>query len=78
MSNLEKRLDTIEAARIGILDTFVDNRVGPEEALTCLTGLLVQVYVQMVNDNSRENFLNIMGQCYDAYGEIVNNKETLQ
>lgn len=79
MSDLEKKLDKIEAARVGILDTFMElmeHRILPNEALTCLAELLIQIYVEMVTDKSKENFVAIMDQCFDAY-ELTSSTEGL-
>lgn len=77
MSDLEKKLDKIEAARVGILDTFMEHRMTAEEGLTCLSGLMIQIYVEMVTDKSKEKFIDIMGQCFDAYLE-TKQEETMQ
>ena len=77
MIELKKKLDRIEAARDGILDTFIDQRIGADEGLTCLSGLMIQVYYDTVTDKSKERFLDIMGQCFDAYLE-TKQEETLQ
>jgi len=76
MSDLEKKLDKIEAARVGILDTFIEHRMTAEEGLTCLSGLMIQIYVEMVTDKSKEKFIDIMGQCFDAY-ELTSSTEGL-
>lgn len=77
MSDLEKKLDKIEAARVGILDTFMEHRMTAEEGLTCLSGLMIQVYYDTVTDKSKEKFIDIMGQCFDAYLE-TKQEETMQ
>ena len=77
MSDLEKKLDKIEAARVGILDTFIEHQMNPDEALTCLSGLLIQIYIEMVTDKRKEKFVEIMGQCFDAYLE-TKQEETMQ
>lgn len=76
MIDREKQLDKIEAARVGILDTFIEHRILSNEALTCLAGLLIQVYVEMMTDKSKEKFVEIMGQCFDAY-ELTSSTEGL-
>lgn len=77
MMDLETRLNQIETARVGILDTFIENKIQPDEAMTCLTGLLIQVFKGMVRNNDRETFLHIMGQCFDAHDDVMTG-ETLQ
>jgi len=69
MIDLEKKLDKIEAARVGVLETFMEHRMTAEEGLTCLSGLMIQVYYDTVTDKSKEKFIDIMGQCFDAYLE---------
>jgi len=76
MSDLEKYLDKLKAARVGILDTFIEHQMNPDEALTCLSGLMIQIYVEMVTDKSKEKFIDIMGQCFDAY-ELTSSTEGL-
>lgn len=77
MSDLEKKLDKIEAARVGVLETFMEHRMTAEEGLTCLSGLMIQVYYDTVTDKSKEKFIDIMGQCFDAYLE-TKQEETMQ
>ena len=80
MIDIEKRIEAIEAARVGVLDTFIENKIGPEEAMTLLTSLLVTIYEKMAENNDRDNFTNVMGQCYDAYVALTytNGSETMQ
>lgn len=77
MSDLEKKLDKIESARVGVLETFMEHRMTAEEGLTCLSGLMIQVYYDTVTDKSKEKFIDIMGQCFDAYLE-TKQEETMQ
>jgi len=77
MIDREKQLDKIEAARVGILDTFMEHRMTAGEGLTCLSGLMIQVYYDTVTDKSKEKFIDIMGQCFDAYLE-TKQEETMQ
>ena len=67
MKDIEASLEKLEATRKGVIGLFIENEMEPNEALTLLTGLLTQVYFDMVENNSRENFVNIIGQCYDAF-----------
>lgn len=66
MNEVDAVMEKIEAMRTGVIDVLADNRATPEEAMTLLSGLLLMVYHQVVNDKSRENFVNVMTQCYDT------------
>ena len=67
MKDVEASMEKIEAARKGVIGLFIENEMEPNEALTLLTGLLTQIYFDMVQNNTRENFVNTIGQCYDAF-----------
>ena len=67
MKDVEASMEKIEAARKGVIELFIENEMEPNEALTLLTGLLTQIYFDMVQNNSRENFVNVIGQCYDSF-----------
>ena len=67
MKDVGESLGRIESARKDVIGSFIENELEPNEALTLLTGLLTQIYFDMVQNNSRENFVNIIGQCYDSF-----------
>ena len=67
MRDMEASVEKMDAARKDIIGLFIENDMEPNEALSLLSGMLVQIYYDMVENNSRENFVNIMGQCYDTF-----------
>ena len=74
MKDIEASLEKIESTRRGVIGLFIENDMEPNEALTLLTGLLTQIYHDVVADRSRENFTSTIGQCYDAF--LLLNSET--
>lgn len=67
MRDMEASVEKMDAARKDIIGLFIENEVDPQEALSLLSGMLVQIYYDMVENNSRENFTDVMAQCYDAF-----------
>lgn len=67
MRDMEASVEKMDAARKDIIGLFIENEVDPQEALSLLSGMLVQIYYDMVENNSRENFTDVMTQCYDAF-----------
>lgn len=62
-----KSLKKIEATRRDILDLFSKNDIEANEALSLISGLLIQFYCGLVEGESREDFVRILLQCYDAH-----------
>ena len=67
MRDIDASVEKMDAARKEIIGLFIEKSVDPQEALSLLSGMLVQIYFDMVENNSRDNFTNVMAQCYDAY-----------
>lgn len=62
-----KSLKKIETTRNEILDLFTKNDIEANEALSLISGLLIQFYCGLVENESKENFIRVLEQCYDAY-----------
>ena len=67
MRDMDASLEKMDATRKELIGLFIENNVDPQEALSLLSGMLIQIYFDMVENNSRDNFTNVMAQCYDAY-----------
>ena len=67
MIDMEASVEKMDATRKEIIGLFIENEMEPNEALSLLSGMLVQIYYDMVDNNSRENFTDVMTQCYDAF-----------
>lgn len=68
--NLEAVVDRLDNVRVDLFRSMSENDIKPNEALTFLTSVLVQVFSEFAADSSRESFNSIMSQCYDAYALI--------
>jgi hypothetical protein len=66
-SDLDSVVDRLDNVRVDLFASMSENELKPNEALTFLTSVLVQVFSEFADDNSREHFNAIMSQCYDAY-----------
>lgn len=62
-----KLIEKIESTRNEILDLFTKNNIEANEALSLMTGMLIQFYCELVENESKESFLSTLEQCYDAY-----------
>lgn len=60
-------VDKIEEGRLAILNMLMANEFEADEALTMLSGMLVQFYVGLVQDQTREKFVDTLGQVYDTF-----------
>ena len=69
--DMEAVYDKLDAVRRDLLHSMAENELEPNEALTLLTSVLIQIYGTFVENNSRENFVNILGQSYDTYALIT-------
>ena len=67
MRDVDASIEKIDSVRKDIIGLFIENNMEPNEALSLLSGMLVQIYYDMVENNSRDNFTDIMSQCYDAF-----------
>lgn len=67
MRDMEASIEKINAVRKEIIGLFIENEVDPQEALSLLSGMLVNIYHDVVENNSRDNFTGVMTQCYDAF-----------
>lgn len=70
MKDREQVIERLDAVRRDLLHSMAENEMEPDEALTLLTSMLTQIYYNFVEDNSRENFTDILGQSYDTYALI--------
>lgn len=64
---MEHAVEKIEATRHSIIDLMAENDIEPNEALSLLSGMLIQFYCGLVEDASRDNFVGTITECYDAY-----------
>ena len=62
-----KSIEKIESTRRDILDLLMKNDIEANEALSLISGMLIQFYCGLVENESKESFLNTLEQCYDAY-----------
>ncbi len=67
MRDVDASIEKMESVRKDIMGLCIENNMEPNEALSLLSGMLVQIYYDMVENNSRDNFTDIMSQCYDAF-----------
>ena len=67
----EDVIDRLDNVRRDLLHSMAENEMEPDEALTLLTSMLTQIYYTFVENNSRDNFTDIVGQSYDAYKLIT-------
>lgn len=67
IENAEEVVERLDNVRSDLFFSMKENELQPNEALTLLTSVLVQIYENFVENNSKENLLDVMGQCYDAY-----------
>lgn len=70
MKDREQVIERLDAVRRDLLHSMAENEMEPDEALTLLTSMLTQIYYNFVENNSRENFTDILGQSYDTYALI--------
>ena len=75
MKDYSESIEKIDAVRKDIVNLFIENEVAPNEALSLLSGLLVHIYYDVVENNSRDNFTEVMTQCYDAFTLITEESE---
>ena len=68
---MEISVERIEATRRDMIDAMAENEIEAKEALSLLSGMLVQFYCELVENQSRENFISTMSQCFDAYQFIT-------
>jgi hypothetical protein len=64
---IEETVERLDNVRVDLFNSMSENELKPNEALTFLTSILVQIFSEFAEDNSRNNFTNVLGQCYDAY-----------
>ena len=64
---LEQAVERINVTRREIIDAMDENGIAPNEALSLLSGMLVEFYSEMVVDANREDFISTLGQCFDTY-----------
>jgi hypothetical protein len=67
MENLSDRLDNV---RVDLFSSMSENELRPNEALTLLTSVLVQIFTEFAENNTRQNFTDVLGRCYDAYALV--------
>lgn len=70
MKDREQVIERLDAVRRDLLHSMAENEMEPDEALTLLTSMLTHIYYNFVENNSRENFTDILGQSYDTYALI--------
>lgn len=75
MRDIDASIEKIDSVRKEIIGLFIENEVDPQEALSLLSGMLVNIYHDVVENNSRDNFTNVMTQCYDAFVLISSEPE---
>ena len=71
MRDYDESVEKLESVRRELVDLFIKHEIDPQEALSLLSGFLVQIYQDVVENNSRENFTDVMTQCYDAFTLIA-------
>lgn len=64
---IEETVERLDNVRVDLFNSMSENELKPNEALTFLTSILVQIFSEFAEDNSRNNFTNVLGQCYDTY-----------
>lgn len=64
---IAKSIKKIETTRNEILDLFTKNDIEANEALSLISGMLIQFYCGLVENESKENFMHTLEQCYDAF-----------
>ena len=67
MRDMEASVEKMDATRKEIIGLFIENNMEPNEALSLLSGMLVQIYYDMVENTSRDHFTDMMTLCYDAF-----------
>ena len=72
---MEYAVKKIEATRHNIIELMAENDIEPNEALSLLSGMLVQFYCGLVEDASRDNFVGTMTECYDAFSLLSSEPE---
>lgn len=60
-------VERMEATRCDMIEAMAENEIEPNEVLSLLSGMLIQFYCELVEDPSRDNFVNTLTQCFDAY-----------
>lgn len=65
--DMEKVTERLDNVRVDLFSSMSENELKPNEALTFLTSILVQIFTDFAEDNTRKNFTDVLGQCYDAY-----------
>lgn len=70
-----KSIEKIESTRRDILDLLMKNDIEANEALSLMTGMLIQFYCGLVENVSRDNFIGTLTQCYDAFQSLHGDEE---
>ena len=64
---IEETAERLTNVRKDLFASMHENDIEPNEALTLLTSVLIQIYDNFVENSSRKNLIDVMGQCYDTY-----------
>ena len=73
--SLKQSAEKIDNTRYAIIEVMDEHDIQANEALSLLSGMLVQFYRELVENQSRDNFLSVMTQCYDVYDLIETESE---
>ena len=73
--SLNQSADKIDNTRYAIIELMDEHDIQANEALSLLSGMLVQFYRGLVENQSRDNFVSVMTQCYDVYDLIETEPE---
>jgi len=63
----EEKLKRMDAVKHDLLMSMTTNDLEPDEALSLLASMLVQIYGGFVVDANKEKFVAVLGKSYDLY-----------
>lgn len=66
-AEMQHSVEKIATARQEILQMLFDNDVEANEALSLLSGMLIEFYDGLVEDATKQRFLKTIGECYDSF-----------
>lgn len=64
---ITEKLERMDAVKHDLLMSMTTNDLEPDEALSLLASMLVQIYGGFVVDASKEKFVVVLGKSYDLY-----------
>lgn len=60
-------VEKIATTRQEILRILLENDIEANEALSLMSGMLIEFYDGLVEDATKQRFLKTIGECYDSF-----------